>query len=71
MNAWLTPDASDLAGTPEDRTVSVPPELWPFVSGCLLLLAEVENWEEFGTATPEEMAEYFTNFHDAFIASNP
>lgn len=71
MKAWLTPDVSLLSDTPEVRELSVSPSLWYLVSGCLELLCDEDNWESFGTATPEDMSQYFSSVNDAFIASNP
>lgn len=56
--AWLTPDLV----TPTDficRRVRIPNDIGYIsaVNGALLSLAEVENWEKLGTATPEEAAE--------------
>jgi len=55
--AWLTPDTV----TPTSficRRVIIPNDLGYIiaVNGALLSLTEAENWEQFGTATPEEAA---------------
>jgi len=62
--AWLTPDSA-----PADAKcwrVFVPGgEKWEAAfRGALALLAMSENWEQFGSLTPEEAAQYFveTNF---------
>lgn len=68
-NAWLTPDASILANPQGCRTISVPGDLFYLVTGCLELLAESENWEVFGTATPDEMAQYFRDVIDEHVDS--
>ena len=53
-NKFLTPDyGTDLAV----RTIIVPVYLLPTVTGLLLDAANVEAWEEFGTATAEQCAE--------------
>jgi microcystin-dependent protein len=39
------------------------------VTGALALLAESENWEEFGNATPEETSQFFSDIFDEFVES--
>jgi hypothetical protein len=64
--AWLTPDASQLAESQDKRAMCLPGSLWYLVAGALLPLARPENWEEYGTATPDETAEYFQAVIDEF-----
>lgn len=54
--AWLTPD--DLPPTTICRRLSIPdtPLFRIAVTGCLMLMTEPENWEQFGAITPEETA---------------
>jgi hypothetical protein len=59
MLAWLTPDQDDLSAPVEQRAITLSNELWPFVSGALIPLADSRNWEQFGSATPDQMAQYF------------
>jgi microcystin-dependent protein len=44
--------------------------LWSYVTGALALLAEAENWEEFGDATPDDMAQFFTDVLDDYAMSS-
>lgn len=68
--AFLTPDLSQTIETQEQRVICCPGSLWYLVSGALELLAEDFNWEEFGTATPDEMAQFFADVRDNFQMSN-
>ena len=68
--AWLTPDVDQLNETQQQRTICVAGSLWYLVSGALELLAEEWNWEEFGTATPDEVASYFQDVRDKYILSD-
>lgn len=59
--AFLTPDAHD----PADvlcRTIRIPnaPDWLGLVAGALAVLTHEWNYEEYGTATPEECAVYFS-----------
>jgi len=70
MRAWLTPDQSELEATSEDcRVISVNPNLWLYVSGALLELTYHYRWEQFGDATPEDTAQFFTELWSDFIVS--
>jgi microcystin-dependent protein len=68
--AWLTPDESQLSESQVERTVRLPGSLWSYVTGALALLAEVENWEEFGDATPEDTAQFFADVLDDYAMSS-
>ena len=46
MGKWLTPDAVE--GAALCRPLNVPPQYLHLVSGCLELLSESWNWEQFG-----------------------
>lgn len=60
---WLTPD--DLEGVAVCRTVTLSSHLWRFINEGLTLLANPENWVQFGTVTPEEAASYFQEVFDS------
>lgn len=70
VNAWLTPDESQLSESQVERTVRLPGSLWSYVTGALALLAEAENWEEFGDATPDDMAQFFADVLDDYAMSS-
>jgi len=57
--AWLTPDLTLLSAPVNCRTIHVPGDLWPYITGALLPLTYLTSWEQFGTATPEETAAFF------------
>lgn len=63
---YLTPDNSDLSESPDCRQLTVAGDLWYLVSGALSELCHVWNWEQSGTATPQECADYFKNVLDDF-----
>lgn len=67
--AWLTPNESQLSESQVERTVRLPGSLWSFITGALNLLAEAENWEEFGDATPEDTAQFFADVLDDYAMS--
>lgn len=68
--AWLTPDAADLTGSQVDRIISLPGSLFFFVTGALSLLADEQNWERFGDATPEETSQFFADALDEYLMSS-
>lgn len=68
--AWLTPDIEELSESQEQRVICCPGSLWYLVGGALESLTESWNWEEFGTATAEEMASFFQDVRDEFDMSN-
>jgi hypothetical protein len=55
MGRWLTPDTA--GGDTVCRVLVIPVEYLPSVNGALQLLADANNWEMAGTATPEEAAD--------------
>lgn len=61
MQAFLTPNSSLFSSASIGRCVSCPGELWYLIDGAMQALTMPYNWEQFGTATPEETAEYFTD----------
>jgi microcystin-dependent protein len=71
VNAWLTPDESQLSESQAERTIRLPGSLWSYVTGALALLTEAENWEEFGDATPDDMAQFFADVLDEYAMSKP
>jgi microcystin-dependent protein len=71
VNAWLTPEESQLSESQVERIIRVPGSLWSFVTGALTLLTEAENWEEFGDATPDDMAQFFADVLDEYLVSKP
>lgn len=68
--AWLTPDIGQLSNPLTCRKISISGDLWLYVSGALELLADSDNWEQFGSATPDDMANYFTDAIDAYLNDN-
>jgi microcystin-dependent protein len=67
MYAWLTPD-----NQPDSNiciTISCPNSIEWFscVWGALSMLADAENWEKYGTLTPEEVAEVFLQRYEKTI----
>jgi len=69
MRAWLTPDLSELEEVQVCRQIVVPVPLLPYVNGALELLAKESNWELYGDATPEQMAQAFMNIIDETAVS--
>jgi len=59
--SWLTPNLSVLGAPGDCRTISLPGELWQYVTGALLPLSAPWNWEQYGDATPQEVADYFAD----------
>jgi len=66
---WLTPDE-----LPEDRPLLrgmyLPADSFILgaVTGALELLTEAENWETYGSETPDDTAEYFRALLEEFLA---
>lgn len=56
MGQYLTPDTSD--GTYLCRRLRFRAELAGFITGALIPLINVWAWDEFGTMTPQEAANY-------------
>lgn len=69
MYGWLTPDLSLFSESLDCRVIRVPGSLWYLVSGALLYLTETGNFEQFGTATPEETADFFQQVYEEFLMS--
>lgn len=68
--AWLTPDVADFAGSPVERIISLPGDLFFYVTGALSMLSEENNWEELGDATPQETAEFFQEMLEDYLMSS-
>jgi microcystin-dependent protein len=66
--AWLTPD--DIPDTVTCRVISFPDsEEWlATLSGALLLLTEEQNWEEFGSVSPEAAAAAMWDMWEDFVS---
>jgi microcystin-dependent protein len=64
--AWLTPDV--LPDETVCRAVYVPDDLhWlAAFAGALLLLADVDNWEQYGSVTPQEAADKWAEVFYAY-----
>ena len=68
---YLTPDLVEFGSVADCRTVTLPLSLWYLVNGALQELTFPENWEMFGTATPEETADFFINVLDKYGKAMP
>lgn len=68
MRRWLTPNAA--GGVTACRVLIFPVELETSVNGALQELAEVYNWEQFGTMTPDEAASLAQAMLDAYYESD-
>lgn len=69
INAWLTPNQSDIEAQQDCRVISAPVELFTFINGALELLTDVDNWEQVGDVTVDEITQYFMNLIDDVQAS--
>lgn len=67
-NAWLTPNTQP-TGT-KQITLDIPddPDFEAIFKGCLVLLIHSENFEQFGSVTPEETARFFLEALIDYIA---
>jgi len=68
MNAWLTPDAIPADTACVRLLVPNDVSLIAAVFGALLTLTEAENWEQYGTQTPEDTAQAMLNMYEAAAA---
>lgn len=66
---YHTPDIELLNESPDCRQITVSGDLWYLVTGALSELEKVWNWEEVGTATAQEVTEYFKNAIDDYSQS--
>lgn len=69
MTAWLTPDVEQLTNPLDCRTISVPGDFWLYIQGALGELGKDYRWEQFGTASPGQMAQFFRDVLDGFSDS--
>lgn len=67
--AWSTPDSSVFSDPQDCRTIAIPGGLWFFVQGAVEELTKTYNWQEEGTATPEETTQFFMGVLDQFTQS--
>ena len=69
MRRWLTPDNLPASRTVE-RAFFLPadPVILALVGGALTELINPDNWEQYGTATPEDTAEYFQAIIEEFYS---
>lgn len=70
MLGWLTPDLDDFLDSQIERSIVLPGSLFYLVTGALQQLADVENWEEFGDATPEATSQYFADILEDYLVSD-
>lgn len=67
---YLTPNVSQFSEPLTAlRTICVPQSLYYLVSGALLELTKLWNWEEFGDATTEEAASFFSGVWEQWTMS--
>lgn len=66
MRAFLTPDTP--GGDTVRRVLVIPVEFLSSVNGALEILAEAENWEQYGTMTPQEAADEMRAVIDDYYA---
>jgi len=66
--AWLTPDAIASDGIRRWLCIPNTPELIASVTGALLPLTYAENWEAYGTITPDETALAMSLMFEDFVA---
>lgn len=67
---FLTPDLPTITPTKTGRGILLDTEpvfLQSLVSGALGMLFDENNWEQYGSATPEETAQYFRNCEDIIM----
>jgi len=65
-NGWLTPDSAP--GNVTSRCIFIPddPQWVAIVAGALIALTFPYNFEQYGTATPDETASVFVDMFDNF-----
>jgi microcystin-dependent protein len=59
VGGYLTPDTINPAKTLRLVMVSLDLHLWGAVTDAIDALSDVDNWQEYGAKTPEEIAAYF------------
>ena len=67
---WLTPNEESESVTVW-RSLAIPQEYLPMVSGALLALADVWNWEALGDITPENAALAMRAMIQTYYEGNP
>lgn len=69
--AWLTPDS--LPSGTNCFQVEIPDsvEFEAIFRGCLLLLLQTGNWEQYGDKTPDEVVEYLEPIITSFCDMTP
>lgn len=67
---YLTPN-EDTGGDFVSRPLFIPIKYVPAVTGALLKLMDVWNWEEFGDVTPQEAVDAMTLMLDGYFEGNP
>lgn len=67
MKAWLTPDTVPVGRACRILKIPDSPEFTAPVTGALLSLTEVWNWEKFGALTPEETAEIYWQMVNEYL----
>lgn len=63
---FLTPDETEGV---KGRVLHIPSHYLAAVSGALKRLGDLWEWEEHGDITPQEAAEFFGGFFDAYLNS--
>jgi hypothetical protein len=69
VGKWLTPEDDSPVGT-VCRTLVIPDDLeWrAIVNGCLSLITDAWNFEQHGSATPEQVAARFTEMFHTYLS---
>lgn len=67
--SWLTPDLALFNAPVRCREISLPGELLQYITGALFPLTIPSSWEQHGTATPDETAEFFHEVFDVYLKS--
>jgi len=67
---WLTPDEESESVTVW-RSLAIPQEYLHIVSGALLKLAEIWNWEQFGDITPAQAVDTMKAMIETYYEDNP
>lgn len=67
--AWLTPDIASLSAPVQCREIVIPGDLWAYITGALWPLTIASNWEQYGTATPDESAAFFQEAIGQYLIS--
>lgn len=57
-----TPDTFDMGDQQRVTPLPVDVALWEAIGGALMLLADPASWEQVGSKTPEETAQFFLTY---------